>query len=85
MSHDEWQERVDRLGLNTIAVDRDLFLRSVRLTWPHRDPADRLIVALADRENLPIVTRDRVMAISMHARFGDGLAAEAVSCFTAFQ
>jgi PIN domain nuclease of toxin-antitoxin system len=34
---------------------------SLDLDWAHRDPADRLIVALARRRHLPIVTADTII------------------------
>lgn len=53
-----WLAQVDALGLTTEAIDRDLFLAAVALDWDHRDPADRLIVALARRLRAPIATCD---------------------------
>ena len=55
---DAWRRAVDELRLIEVAIDRDLFLQAVALDWGHRDPADRVIVALAEREQLPIVTCD---------------------------
>lgn len=45
-------------GLEIVPVDTDLWLASLELDWEHRDPADRLIVALAARHKLPLLTRD---------------------------
>ncbi len=56
-----WQGLVDRLGLRTIAVDRQLFLAAVFLDWEHRDPADRLIVAAAQQQGADLITCDRSM------------------------
>lgn len=41
------------------AVDEDVFVTSVNLEWLHRDPVDRIMVALAMYQNCPIVTRDK--------------------------
>jgi PIN domain nuclease of toxin-antitoxin system len=56
-----WQQKIDRLGLSTAAIDRDLFLSAVNLDWPHRDPADRLIVALAMQKRAVLITCDPVI------------------------
>lgn len=53
-----WQGRMDRLGLTAHAVDRELFLAAVALDWDHGDPADRLIVTLAQREQAVLLTCD---------------------------
>ena len=56
-----WQSQVDRLGLVTVPIDRDLFVAAVELDWSHRDPADRLIGALAQRERSWLITCDPVI------------------------
>jgi PIN domain nuclease of toxin-antitoxin system len=48
--------------VTTVAVDAETFLAAVDLEWAHRDPADRLIVALAQSKNARLVTCDRVIA-----------------------
>jgi PIN domain nuclease of toxin-antitoxin system len=45
--------------LKIIDIDVDLWLASVTLDWSHRDPADRLIVALAQRFDASLLTGDR--------------------------
>lgn len=72
-----WKHRADRLPLplprdtwlasamrlvTTVAVDAETFLAAVDLEWAHRDPADRLIVALAQSKNARLVTCDRAIA-----------------------
>lgn len=42
-----------------LAVNEDVFLISVDLEWSHRDPVDRIMVALAMEQNCPIITRDK--------------------------
>ncbi len=46
-------------GVEIIAVDAETWVDSVNLDWDHRDPADRIIVALARRFDCPIVSSDR--------------------------
>jgi len=41
------------------AMPLPLWAASVLLAWGHRDPADRLVVALAQRQRARIVTDDR--------------------------
>ncbi len=58
----EYAKRLARVkGVKIVAVDSDLWLSSLELEWQHRDPADRLIVALALREKLSLVTRDETI------------------------
>ena len=42
-----------------IPVEIDVLVESVNLVWSHRDPVDRIMIALAERYNTPIITRDR--------------------------
>ena len=41
------------------AVDEDVFVTSVNLEWSHRDPVDRVMIALAMDRNCPIITKDK--------------------------
>lgn len=48
-----------------VPVDEDIWLKSVYLDWNHRDPADRVVVALAEIEQAAIITSDRkIMSFS---------------------
>jgi PIN domain nuclease of toxin-antitoxin system len=49
-----WTHAPERLS----AVDAGLWLDSVGLDWTHRDPVDRLVVALARRQGAHVVTVD---------------------------
>lgn len=42
-----------------VPIDEDLWLESVKLKWEHRDPADRVVVALANSHHASIITADR--------------------------
>lgn len=42
-----------------VSIDENIWLKSVSLDWTHRDPADRVVVALAEIERAAIVTSDR--------------------------
>ena len=44
-----------------VPVDADIWLRNLELDWAHRDPADRTIVATAQRYDCPLVTSDAAM------------------------
>jgi len=62
MSVNEWVERaLDRPGIRLIGLDHArTFIDSCRLPGDfHPDPADRLLVATARRENAVLVTHDR--------------------------
>lgn len=59
------EEYVDRLkktnGLEILPVDENIWLRNIALDWPHKDPADRTIVATAILEDVPIITKDEII------------------------
>lgn len=42
-----------------VPINENLWLESVKLEWTHRDPADRIVVALASSEQASIITADR--------------------------
>lgn len=44
-----------------VAIDANLWLKSVALEWSHRDPADRVIVALASQYKADLVTADQII------------------------
>ena len=61
MSPTEYLSRVRRLPVDIAPIDAALWLDSVALQWSHRDPVDRLVVALASREGLGIITSDEAI------------------------
>lgn len=48
-------------GVEIAAVDVETWLANLALDWPHRDPADRTIVATAQLLNAPLLTSDRII------------------------
>ena len=44
-----------------LAIENAHVLRTAQLPWHHRDPFDRIIVAQAQVEDLPILTADPLM------------------------
>ncbi|HEX2885819.1 type II toxin-antitoxin system VapC family toxin [Vineibacter terrae] len=50
------------LGAAPVAMELPHALQAARLPLHHRDPFDRLIVAQAIVEQMPLVTRDHVLA-----------------------
>ena len=63
ISLDEYVDRLKSvMGLRITPVDERVWLDNLALKWEHRDPADRTIVATAQRRTLPIVTKDRIIA-----------------------
>lgn len=56
---EELARRIERTGLvELVPVDISLWLRSLSLSWDHRDPADRIIVATALAKQVPVLTKD---------------------------
>jgi PIN domain nuclease of toxin-antitoxin system len=51
----------EAVGVEIVSVDARTWLDSIRLEWDHRDPADRVIVALARQYDCPLVTSDRIV------------------------
>ncbi len=45
--------------VNIVPIDEDLWLESVKLEWTHRDPVDRIVIALAEMEQATIITADK--------------------------
>lgn len=45
-----------------IPIDEEIWLESVKLEWEHRDPADRVVVAVAKRNQSAIITADQKIA-----------------------
>ncbi|WP_016872930.1 type II toxin-antitoxin system VapC family toxin [Chlorogloeopsis fritschii PCC 9212] len=42
-----------------VPIDEDVWLESVKLEWSHRDPVDRVVVALATSNQASIITADK--------------------------
>ncbi|MDR3544234.1 MAG: type II toxin-antitoxin system VapC family toxin [Candidatus Limnocylindrales bacterium] len=55
-------ERITRYGFSPLPVELAHALRAGRLPLIHRDPFDRLLVAQAQVEGIPIVTSDPSIA-----------------------
>lgn len=55
---DDLPERVEQLGFELLAVTPEHAWRVRSLPLHHRDPFDRLLIAQAQVERLPIVTAD---------------------------
>ena len=45
--------------INIVPINEDLWVESVNLEWTHRDPADRIVVALASMNQASIITSDK--------------------------
>jgi PIN domain nuclease of toxin-antitoxin system len=61
-SFEEYASRLQQsLEIEIVPVDSDNWIRAVLLHWEHRDPADRVIVALAQRLSGTIVTDDKTI------------------------
>ena len=45
-----------------IPIDEEIWLESVKLEWEHRDPVDRVVVAVAKVNQAAIITADKKIA-----------------------
>lgn len=62
ISVDELATRIERSGVvQLLPVDTNTWLRSLSLPWEHSDPADRVIVATALLQELPLLTKDSLI------------------------
>ena len=70
MSIDDWLREVGDIdGIRFVPVDNDVAVASTRLPGDfHKDPADRLIVALARHSNASLVTADEKIHDYKHVR-----------------
>lgn len=48
--------------IRIISIDDEIWLESVKLEWEHRDPADRVVVAIAKINKAAIITADQKIA-----------------------
>jgi PIN domain nuclease of toxin-antitoxin system len=55
---DNYRGALKRLGFLELAINTDHALTAGSLTIDHRDPFDRMLMAQAKLENIPIVTYD---------------------------
>lgn len=46
-------------AVRIVPINEDLWLESVKLEWHHRDPVDRVVVALARINQASIITFDK--------------------------
>ena len=49
---------VEKYDLDVLGLDSDEMLAASELPWHHKDPADRFIIATAQKNSLPVVTGD---------------------------
>lgn len=48
--------------IQIIPIDVNLWIDSVNLDWQHKDPADRVIVALAQKYQAQLITKDELIS-----------------------
>jgi PIN domain nuclease of toxin-antitoxin system len=58
-----WLQRAEQApGIQLRPLTRPVLLQSTRLTGTaHNDPADRMLIAMAQLDNIPLVTNDRLI------------------------
>jgi PIN domain nuclease of toxin-antitoxin system len=52
--------QVKREGFDLLVISADHGIRGGLLPGPHKDPFDRMLIAQAQAENLPVITNERV-------------------------
>lgn len=70
MGVDDWLETISEIeGVQFIALDNAVAVESTRLPGEfHKDPADRMIVALSRHLNVPLVTADSKIRRYKHVK-----------------
>lgn len=56
-----WSELLTAMFAIDLPLDADDLLRAGLMSWEHRDPFDRMLVAQSQRRGLPLVTKDEVI------------------------
>jgi PIN domain nuclease of toxin-antitoxin system len=56
----EFTSRVERLGFQELAIEVEHGQRAGLLPGEHKDPFDRMLIAQAQAENMPVVSKDVV-------------------------
>ena len=71
MEMDEWLRAVESIeGVSIVPVSAQMAVQSVNLPGEfHKDPADRMIVALARELNAPVITADEKIHRYPHVRW----------------
>lgn len=71
MDLDEWLRSVESIeGVSMVPITPQVAVQSVTLPGEfHKDPADRMIVALAREQNAPVVTADEKIHRYPHVRW----------------
>ncbi|MEH2459444.1 type II toxin-antitoxin system VapC family toxin [Nostoc sp.] len=49
-------------AVKIVPIDENIWIESVNLEWGHRDPVDRVVVALARSNQAAIITADKEIA-----------------------
>jgi PIN domain nuclease of toxin-antitoxin system len=52
--------QVEREGFDLLVISADHGIRGGLLPGPHKDPFDRILIAQAQAENLPVITNERM-------------------------
>ncbi|MCG7600078.1 type II toxin-antitoxin system VapC family toxin [Halomonas sp. McH1-25] len=70
MATDDWLDTVEEIeGVRIVAVDAATAVESTRLPGEfHKDPADRMIVALARHYNAELITADEKITAYRHVK-----------------
>jgi PIN domain nuclease of toxin-antitoxin system len=54
----DFSAQMEREGFHLLAVSAEHGIRGALLPGPHKDPFDRMLIAQAHAENLPIISND---------------------------
>jgi len=54
----DFSGRVEREGFQLLAISAEHAIRAGLLPGPHKDPFDRMLIAQAQAENVPIVSKE---------------------------
>jgi PIN domain nuclease of toxin-antitoxin system len=56
----DFSGQIEREGFQLLAISAEHGIRAGLLPGPHKDPFDRMLIAQAQAENIPIITKEAV-------------------------
>ena len=62
------RDKLERFGFSPLRLDLESAARAGNFDWEHSDPFDRILVAQAERKNIPLVSYDQALMRQMWVR-----------------
>jgi PIN domain len=69
----DFSGQLDRDGFKLMAISAEHAIRAGLLPGPHKDPFDRMLIAQAQAENMPVISNETVFATMGSDEYGEGV------------